>query len=255
MAKEHANEAPRPSPAAARPARAAVESTQVVYAKLDGREYQGYLSRPAQPAGGDRARPAIILIHEWWGLNDNIRSIARQLAGEGYTALAVDIYAGQRAETPAAAKTLMTAALADPASMLENLRQAHSYLVAQGATRTGTIGWCFGGGLSLEAGLLLGDQLAAVVMYYGRPISDSERLRTLRAPLLGLFGEDDGGIPVAGVRALERALRELGKSAEIRVYSGAGHAFANPSGSRYQAAAAEDAWARTLGFFEKHLQH
>lgn len=263
MAEQHAGDHADASPAARALPRRAVEGQEVVYAKIGGQPQTGYLARPvAQPAadpaggptGGPTGLPGIILIHEWWGLNDNIRSMARQLAGEGYAALAIDVYGGKRGETPAAARALMQTALADPERIGENLRQANAFLREQGALRIGSIGWCFGGGVSLEAGLLLGADLQAVVMYYGRPITDLARLRALRAPLLGLFGAEDGGIPVASARALEANLRKLGKSAEVRVYPGAGHAFANPSGSHYQATAAEDAWARTRAFFAEHLR-
>jgi carboxymethylenebutenolidase len=145
--------------------------------------------------------------------------------------------------------------MAQPESILENLRQAHRFLVSeQGAPRTGSIGWCFGGGWSLQAALALPGELDASVMYYGRVETDPARLATLETPLLGLFGGDDGGIPVAGVRAFERELAALGKPAEIQIYEGAGHAFANPSGTRYQPEAAEDAWRRTLEFFQQQLQ-
>jgi carboxymethylenebutenolidase len=149
----------------------------------------------------------------------------------------------------------MQTAMAQPGAILENLRQAHRFLVTElGAPRTGSIGWCFGGGWSLQTALALPGELDASVMYYGRVETDPARLATLETPLLGLFGSEDGGIPVDGVRAFERELGALHKPAEIRIYDGAGHAFANPSGTRYQPEAAEDAWRRTLDFFRKHLQ-
>ena len=251
MGREHATDNAAPSPAAAALPRKPVTGADVVYALNSGRELAGYL---ALPSAGQSDRPALIVIHEWWGLNDNIRSMARQLAGEGYAALAVDLYGGQVAETPKDAMALMKAALAKPEQLQESLRLANAYLLQQGAPRTGSIGWCFGGGLSLEAGLVLGDRLDAVVMYYGRPVTEIERLRALQAPLLGLFGGEDTGIPVAGVRTFEADLKELGKDAQIQIYPGAGHAFANPSGSRYQAKAAQDAWARTLAFLAERLK-
>ena len=251
MGREHATDNAAASPAATAQPREPVSGAKVVYALSSGRELAGYL---ALPSAGQSDRTALIVIHEWWGLNDNIRSMARQLAGEGYVALAVDLYGGQVAETPKDAMALMKAALAKPEQLQESLRLANAYLLQQGAPRTGSIGWCFGGGLSLEAGLVLGDRLDAVVMYYGRPVTEIERLRALQAPLLGLFGGEDTGIPVAGVRTFEADLKELGKDAQIQIYPGAGHAFANPSGSRYQAKAAQDAWARTLAFLAERLK-
>jgi len=116
------------------------------------------------------------------------------------------------------------------------------------------IGWCFGGGWSLQTALEVPQGINAVVMYYGQPEKDRVRLSGLRSPLLGLLGADDKSIPPAAARELEANLKQLGKSAEIHIYDGAGHAFANPSGTNYRPAAAEDAWKRTVAFFKQHLK-
>ena len=251
MSQQHAGDAPVASPAARTVAAVPISEESVVYGTLEGRPLEGFLARPA----GDAAAPGVILIHEWWGLNENIRSIARQLAAAGYSALAADLYGGEVAGEPAGARALMQRALADPEAARANLRQAHAHLrEVQKAPRTGSIGWCFGGGWSLEATLVLGSELDGAVIYYGRVVTDRQRLAGLRAPVLGHYGELDRGIPLESVLEFESALHELGKSAEIHVYAGANHAFANPSGTRYDAAAAEQAWARTLAFFEQNLQ-
>ena len=141
------------------------------------------------------------------------------------------------------------------AALEDNLRQAYAYLEGtRQAPKVGTIGWCFGGGWSLSTALLLPDKIDATVIYYGRLESDPGKLKPLSMPILGLFGELDKGIPVDSVRAFEAALTAAGKSAEIHVYPGADHAFANASGGRYKADAAEDAWAKTVAFFGKHLR-
>jgi carboxymethylenebutenolidase len=197
----------------------------------------------------------VILIHEWWGLNDNIRQMARRLAGEGYSALAVDLYEGRVASDPDTARALMQDAMQRGDALIDNLKAARAYLAEhEQAPRIGVVGWCFGGGWALQAGLRLGADLDAVVMYYGRVESDPRELSRLAAPLLGLFGGRDRAIPVAGVRAFEQELARLGKTAEVRVYPDADHAFANPSGGNYDPEAARDAWARTLDFLAKHLQ-
>jgi carboxymethylenebutenolidase len=251
MTAEHAADAPVASPASLTMPRVPVSETRIIYATLGSTTVRGFLARPEST----EKAPGILVIHEWWGLNDNIRAMTRRLAGEGYVALAVDLYAGEVAEGPDAARRLMQAAMAQPESILENLRQAHRFLVKeQGAPRTGSIGWCFGGGWSLQAALALPGELDASVLYYGRLETDPARLAALETPLLGLFGSEDAGIPVEGVRAFERKLEALGKPAEIRIYEGAGHAFANPSGTLYQPEAAEDAWRRTLDFFRENLQ-
>jgi len=252
MAAEHTADSPTASGAATADPAAAVEETEVSYATVDGKPVRGFLARPA--AGADKA-PAIIVIHEWWGLNDNIRSMARRLAGEGYTALAVDLYAGRVAEDPQDARRYMGETMEQPGNAEDNLRQAYRYLTSElGASRAGVIGWCFGGGWSLRTALLLPTEIDATVIYYGRLVTDRDQLATLDAPVLGIFGGADQGIPVDTVRQFESALESLDKEASIHVYDGAGHAFANPSGTRYVAAAAEDAWKKTLDFFEENLQ-
>jgi len=251
LAREHAGDAPAPTPAAARAPRAPVATSSPVYATLDGRAVTGFLARPE---GAEGPLPGVLLIHEWWGLNDNLRSLARQFAGEGYLALAVDLYEGESATTTEAARRLAQQAGTRGARLVENLRAARAYLAAQGATRIGVVGWCFGGGWALQAGLRLGDEVDAVVVYYGRVETDPAALAPLRAPLLGHFAGRDRAIPLDAVRRFEQALAAAGKPAEIHVYPDADHAFANPSGGRYDEAAADEAWARTLAFLAKHLR-
>lgn len=251
MHREHAHETPTPSAAVApAPARKLVVQ-EVEYATIGGRKVRGHLARPLEASG---PLPGLIVIQEWWGLNDNIRAMADRFAGEGYLVLAVDLYEGQVATTSDAALANMQAAMKDPARLLDNLKQAHAYLKSAGAAKVGVVGWCFGGGWALETALELGDGIAATVMYYGRVQTDPAEIAKLKSPLLGLFGALDQGIPVAGVRTFEAALKTAGKDAEIVVYEGADHAFANPSGSRYQEAAATDAWRRTTAFLAGHLK-
>lgn len=118
----------------------------------------------------------------------------------------------------------------------------------------GVVGWCFGGGWSLQTALALGDGIDATVIYYGRLVTDPAELEPLTSPVLGIFGSLDQGIPVETVREFESALDSLGKEATIHVYEGADHAFANPSGTRYNAEAAEDAWEKTMAFFAQNLR-
>ena len=190
-------------------------------------------------------------------MNDNVRAMTRRLAGEGYLALAVDLYGGKVAETADDASATMSAAMAKPDRLLANLRAAANHLRDEAKVpRLGVLGWCFGGGWSLQTALALGERIDAAVVYYGRPVSDPAELAKLKAPLLGLYGELDKGIPVAGVREMEAALGKLGKlgkTATIVVYPNATHAFANPTGPSYQKEAAEDAWRRTTAFLAAQL--
>ena len=252
MSAMHHDDAPTASavtvPAPAQP----VSGSEVVYATVGGKQVKGYLVRPTSAKG---PLPGIIVIHEWWGLNDNIRKTADRLAGEGYEALAVDLYNGQSATTPDDATKYMKAVMGDKDSAKENLKQAYAYLHDhEHATKLGVIGWCFGGGWSLQTALLFPDKLDAAVMYYGQPVTDQDQLKTLKMPLIGFFGEKDMGITVADVTAFQEALKQAGVDAEIHEYPDAGHAFANPSGKNYQAAAATDSWERTVKFFKAHLQ-
>ena len=251
MEHEHAGDAPVASPAAEAEPAVPVVGAEVAYATLDDKAIHGYLARPAQ--GTPRA--GILVIHEWWGLNDQIRAMADRLAGEGYAALAVDLYEGEVGTDRDAAATLMRKSLGRQEMLDENLRQAYGFLTAEtNVGDVGVIGWCFGGGWSLRTALLLGDRIGAAVIYYGRLVTDVQELAPLDSPVLGFFGELDGGIPVATVRAFETALETLQKPASIHVYPGADHAFANPSGTRYDEAAADDAWKKTLHFFAEHLE-
>ena len=250
MDEEHKDDTPVASPATEPEPQTEVETERVSYTGTGAGAATGYLARPAESEGA----PGMIVIHEWWGLNENIESMARQLAGEGYLALAVDLYSGEVASDRDGARSLMQAAMGAPERLRENLRQAHAFLTAQGAPRVGSIGWCFGGGWSLGAALALPGELDAAVIYYGRVITEREQLATLTTPILGHFGSEDGGIPIDGVREFEKLLAELGKDARIHVYEGAEHAFANPSGTRYNAEAAEQAWQRTLAFLDLRLK-
>jgi len=252
MANMHADDAPTASPAAMQKPVQPVHGTDVVYATVDGKAVHGYLSVPAHAKG---PLPGIIVIHEWWGLNDNIRRMADQLAGEGYAALAVDLYGGQSAKDAEAARKLMAGVFKDPGAAKDNLKQAYAYLHdREHAPRIGVIGWCFGGGWSLQTALLFPDQINAAVMYYGQPVDDVKALSALRMPLMGFFGEQDMGITVQDVQTFQKALKEAKVNAEIHEYPDAGHAFANPSGDRYRPIAAADAWKRTRAFFARYLK-
>lgn len=226
-----------------------VSGEEVQYATVNGTEITGYLATPDEAGDGG---PALIVIHEWWGLNDNIRMMTDKLAGEGYTALAVDLYKGKVAESPDSAGTY--ARSVDEEEAVENLDQAYRFLTRQqGVEAVGTIGWCFGGGWSLQTALAMPEAIDATVIYYGRLVTDAGELSTLDMPVLGIFGAEDDGIPPEEVKKFEAALDEAGVTNDIHIYEGADHAFANPSGTRYNAEAAEDAWQKTVEFLAEYL--
>ncbi len=253
MMKSHLGDRPVASNAIAPAPTVPVTSERVTYATVDGKPITGYLARPANSTA---PLPGIIVIHEWWGLNENIEQMTERLAGEGYAALALDLYGGSVAQTPEEARALTQAAGQTPQLLEDNLKQAYQYLTTeQSSPKIASLGWCFGGSWSLNTALLLPTELDAAVIYYGgQLVTESDRLDSLQMPILGLFGALDQNPSVETVRTFEATLNELGKSAEIYVYEGADHAFANPSGTRYNAQAAEDAWEKTTAFLSQHLK-
>ncbi len=250
-AEAHAHDTPVATPAATTPPAAEVSGRNISYGEPDGLPMAGYLARPARAKG---RLPGLIVIHEWWGLNDNVRDEARRLAAEGYVVLAVDLYAGQLATTPPAAMKLSQALAADPGPAEARLRGAYEYLRrVEKAPRIGTLGWCLGGRWSLRTALILPDKIDAAVIYYGTLKADEAELARLQMPILGLFGSKDRVVPAPTVTAFEATMRRLGKNVDIHMYEGADHAFANPSGTAYEPAAAEDAWRLTTAFLRKNL--
>jgi len=250
-ADAHAGDVPVASTAASTPPAARAIGEQIAYGEIGAQNLRGYLAMPADVTG---PLPGIIVIHEWWGLNDNIRKMTRRLAGEGYMALAVDLYRGQVADNPEDARKLMVQMLKAPEKADENLRQAYTYLKKTvGVPRIGVIGWCLGGGWALRTVLLFPQQLDAAVIYYGSVGVSEKELKPVQVPILGFFGSEDRAISVNSVETFRSTLKRLGKQADIRIYQGAGHAFANPSGTHYQAFAAQDAWHRTLAFLGEKL--
>jgi len=227
----------------------AAEGQTVRYASGD-ETVEGYLVVP----DGHGSFPALVVIHEWYGLNEQVKGEARRLAAEGYVALAVDLYRGRVAADRDEAHELSRGLPEDRAR--RDLLAAFDFLAARSdvrADRIGSIGWCMGGGYSLALALAQ-PKLAAGVIYYGRLVTDEAALATLRPPVLGLFGEDDRGIPVESVRAFESALQKNKKEVEVHVYPGAGHAFANQERPSYRGEAARDAWEKTLAFLTRHLK-
>jgi carboxymethylenebutenolidase len=199
--------------------------------------------------------PAVIVIHEWWGLNDWVKDQAAKLAGEGYVALAVDLYRGKIATTRDQAHELMSGAPGD--RVKRDLHAAFEFLQSQPnvkKNRMGAIGWCMGGGYSLDVALQE-PTLAADVINYGHLATDADALKKINAPILGLFGALDEGIPPKDVKKFAETLEEMGKKVEIKIYDDAGHGFQNPvNKDGYRAADAADAWKRIVSFFAETLK-
>jgi carboxymethylenebutenolidase len=199
--------------------------------------------------------PGIVVIHEWWGLNDWVKDQASKLSDEGYVTLAIDLYRGKVATTPELAHELMRGVPEDRA--LRDLHAAVEFLKAQPnvkADRLGSIGWCMGGGYSLDVALQE-PTLTASVINYGHLATESDSLKKINASILGLFGGQDQGISVDDVQKFAATLKQMGKKVDVTVYPDAGHGFENPNNtSGYRAKDADDARERTQKFFADTLK-
>ncbi|HEX7032564.1 MAG TPA: dienelactone hydrolase family protein [Nitrososphaera sp.] len=215
----------------------------------------GYL---VYPENTQEKLPAVIMIHEWWGLNEHIRNQADVLAREGYVVLAVDLYGGEVATDPDRAGELASSVRNDPVTALENLQSAVSYvrsLESVNPDKVASLGWCFGGDWSIQlAANSTSSPLAATILYYGRPVTEPDALSNISWPVLGIFGDQDQAIPVGSVKQFASALNASGVTNEIYLYEGVGHAFANPSGDNYAPKETADAWQKTLAFLRNHLK-
>lgn len=210
-----------------------------------GRAFQAYEVRPR----GGVSVLSILLIHEWWGLNDNIKSIADQFALLGYRALAVDLYGGKVSSNAEEASKFMSEVRPD--ETLEKLMSSLDYLAID-SEKIGVIGWCFGGGWALKASLASPQLVSATIVYYGELVTDPDELKKLRAPVLGIFANEDKWIDPKWVEGFRGALEQAGVRHEIHSYE-AGHAFANPRNKNFNEAAYRDAWEKTIDFLKKNL--
>lgn len=203
---------------------------------------------------GNGPFPALIVIHEFWGLNDWVKEQAAKLADQGYVALAIDLYRGKVADNPDLAHELMRGVPTDRA--LRDLRAAYDFLASQPDVkkdRIGAIGWCMGGGYALDTALAE-PHLAVAVINYGHLATDTSELKKINAPILGLFGGQDRGITPEDVKKFQQAMEQLGKKIEVKIYPDAGHAFENPNNKQgYRPDDAADAWQRTVQFLSATL--
>ena len=227
----------------------AVTSKEVAY-KSGDETVKGILYTPE----GKGPFPGIVVIHEWWGLNDWVKGQAEKLAGEGYAALAIDLYRGKVGTTPEEAHEIMRGVPEDRAK--RDLEAAFQFLASQPnvkSERIGAIGWCMGGGYALQLALEE-PKLAADVINYGAPSTDPAAISKINAPILGLYGALDRGITPDDVKAFGAAMDKAGKKIDITIYPDAGHAFENPNNKDgYRPADAADAWSKTVNFLASTL--
>ncbi|MES9846614.1 MAG: dienelactone hydrolase family protein [Candidatus Sedimenticola sp. PURPLELP] len=229
-------------------AQAAGESVEEVSITLaSGKTARAVVALPE----GVASAPTVLLIHEWWGLNDQIKAVTREFAQQGFIALAVDLYNGKvatsREEAQAYRKGMDSKWATEALVGWVDWLRKHD----KGNGKVGTLGWCFGGGWSLNASLAT--PVDATVVYYGNVKKSAGDLASLQSPLLGHFGTQDKWINAEMVDGFEKAMTEAGKSDLTVHWYEANHAFANPTGARYDEDDAKLSWERTMTFLHKHL--
>lgn len=216
----------------------------------DGASIRAYLAKPTGPG----PHPAVIMIHEFYGLRPEIVGKADALANEGYVVIAPNVFrSGTTNWIPRAIYNVITA---DNSQIDGDVDAAYQWLAAQPdvqADRIAIMGFCFGGGTALRYSLS-NNQLAATAVFYGQPISDPAKLKALSGPVLGIFGGADGSIPLAEVEALRQGLQEAGVPNEITVYEGQPHAFVQSMEAIAKGGAQQEAWQQLLTFLEQNLQ-
>jgi carboxymethylenebutenolidase len=210
-----------------------------------------FLAVPEKPG----RYPALVVIHEWWGLTDWVKEQATKLAQQGYIALAPDMYRGKVATDPEEAHELMRGLPQDRA--IGDLNAGFMYLAGRkdvDRDHIGSIGWCMGGGFSLQLAIHQ-PHLAACVVNYGALPTDPNDIQLIFAPVLGNFGADDRGITPKDVGQFEKTMQALNRRVDLKIYDGAGHGFENSTNvAGYRPEAAADAWARTLAFLSKTMK-
>lgn len=211
----------------------------------------GYLARPE----GEGPFPGVVVIQEWWGLGEHIKDVTRRVAAEGFVAVAPDLYRGKVVTEPDEARKL--AMELDHPKAIKDIQGAVDYLIAQSFVvpkLAGVVGFCMGGGLAGEMAFA-GQNIGAVVIFYGaRGLLTDEMAEQVSAPILGIYGEKDGSIPLETVHSNEQKLKAHGKTVKFVIYRDAPHAFFNDERPSYRKEAAEDAWRRAIGWFREYLK-
>ena len=220
----------------------------------NGSTASGHLVTPPSGAG-----PGVLVIQEWWGLVPQIRRVCDRLGGQGFVALAPDLYHGEMAAHTEMDKAGRLMSELPPDRAARDMGGAVDFLLGHQAVKAdavGVTGFCMGGALSWVVAALQGPKIGAAVPYYGAPMGDmAPDWSGLVAPVLGHFAENDTFFPVEAVRELEASLKKMGKDVTFVYYPGMGHAFTNEDNAlgTYNAEAAQQAWQRTVEFFHKHL--
>jgi len=230
-----------------------IVQTQTLYTDPHHASPYAYLVRPDD----DKIYPGIVLIQEWWGVEPHIREQAQRLAAEGFVVMVPDLYHGKIANEPSDAQKLVMLTFQNIEQAINEIVLALEYLRNNAGVqpkKLGLIGFCMGGHLTYRVAERYAHLGAASPWYAGGYDPSAEQIASINAPVLAIYGETDGGIPVAQVQKIEALFKAAGKDAEFHIYPNAGHAFNNPDHGMYVAAAAKDAWARAVAFFKDKLK-
>jgi carboxymethylenebutenolidase len=227
--------------------------SDISYKTPDGKEGYGYMIKSEKPTG-----KFLFMIHEWWGLNDYIKQEAEKWykSLDNVTIIAIDLYDKKVASNRDSAAKYMGSVTKDRAEAIIKGALGYAEKMAGETNKEpafATVGWCFGGGWSLQASLLAGTKARACVMYYGMPEQSQEKLENLFAPVLFIWPEQDKWINTDVVTKFEATMSKAKKSVEVKKYN-ADHAFANPSNPKYNKEFADDAFNKSIAFIKKHLK-
>ncbi len=226
---------------------------QTVYTDRHNVSPQGYLVRPDD----DHSYPGIVLIQEWWGIEPHIRDIAHRLASEGFVVMVPDLYHGKIATEPDDARKLIMLVRGNVERALDEVTLAAEYLRNNAGVqpkKIGMMGFCMGGFVTYLMAQRY-PHLGAISPWYGGGYDPTaEDVAKVSAPVLAMYGELDGGIPINQVRKIESLYKAAGKDAEFRIYKDAGHAFLNPDHGDMHEPSAKDAWTRAVAFFKEQLK-
>ena len=242
-------EASTPAFAAMHPSPIAVHPENLLgkmmsFEAADGKQANAYFI-----AAKKKTNKYLIVIQEWWGLNENVKMESDKYYADlgDVNVIAVDMYDGKVAATPDSAMKLMRGA--DMGRMTAIIQGAIKYAGSNAAIYS--VGWCFGGMWSLQTAILAGPQAKGTVMYYGRPETNMDKLKSIQCDVIGFFGNLDQSPSPTMVNDFEKNMKEAGKNLSVNRYE-AGHGFANPSNPSYNAAAKEDAYAKAIAFLKAH---
>lgn len=229
----------------------AVAGIEMPYGELDDQLVRGHFVYPETML---EPLPAIIVVHDWMGLNDTVKATAARLAAQGYMVLAVDLYGGEVATSAMRAGELSRELLETTERADQNLQAAYEFLTeVAGAPSVATLGWSAGGYWSLKSMRLMPGQIATSVVFYSQLDEDAEKISMLDAPVLGLFAANDKSISSQTVRNFKTTADELGRDVEIFIFPDVDHGFVDPDSPNFDPAAAEDAWQKTFSFLARHL--